>query len=238
MKQSEHDLNVERARMDALLAKCAEEPIHIPGAIQPHGALLVFDRDRGLVAWSANAGEWAAGEPAEGLGAVALLGEATTASLDEMGWSDNGGIGGWLRTELNGLPRTVTAHANDAGLRLVEIEAAVDGGGVETVRGLDRVLSSMHVARSADGVLERAVEAVHQLTGYDRVMGYRFDAEYNGTVIAEHRREDRDVEEREADVEGASVVSPQASACDFGCGLRACAAAGGADICSDRSFAG
>jgi len=27
------------------LASCADEPIHIPGSIQPHGALLFFNDD-------------------------------------------------------------------------------------------------------------------------------------------------------------------------------------------------
>ena len=33
----------ERAATEADLAVCEHEPIHIPGAIQPHGALLVVD---------------------------------------------------------------------------------------------------------------------------------------------------------------------------------------------------
>src|SRR5471032_710031 len=37
------------------LANCADEPIHLPGSIQSHGALLVFDRAQRLTAWSANA---------------------------------------------------------------------------------------------------------------------------------------------------------------------------------------
>ncbi|HEX4508633.1 MAG TPA: histidine kinase, partial [Burkholderiaceae bacterium] len=37
------------------LARCAEEPIRVPGAIQPHGRLLVVDRASGrLVTFSAN----------------------------------------------------------------------------------------------------------------------------------------------------------------------------------------
>ena len=42
------------------LNACADEPIRIPGAIQPHGRLLVFDEDTGhLLARSAN---WAAAD--------------------------------------------------------------------------------------------------------------------------------------------------------------------------------
>src|SRR5687767_4438676 len=37
------------------LTSCADEPIHIPGSIQPHGALLFFQADGHLEGWSANA---------------------------------------------------------------------------------------------------------------------------------------------------------------------------------------
>jgi light-regulated signal transduction histidine kinase (bacteriophytochrome) len=39
------------------LENCDAEPIHIPGLIQPHGALLAFDDAGQLVGWSANAPE-------------------------------------------------------------------------------------------------------------------------------------------------------------------------------------
>jgi chemotaxis family two-component system sensor kinase Cph1 len=34
------------------LENCADEPIHVPGTIQAHGAMLVFDRNAVLEAWS------------------------------------------------------------------------------------------------------------------------------------------------------------------------------------------
>ncbi|PIO90962.1 hypothetical protein CBI55_26880, partial [Pseudomonas syringae] len=36
------------------LENCADEPIHVPGTIQAHGAMLVFDSSARLEAWSAN----------------------------------------------------------------------------------------------------------------------------------------------------------------------------------------
>ena len=37
------------------LSSCADEPIHIPGSIQPHGAILFFSEDARLAGWSENA---------------------------------------------------------------------------------------------------------------------------------------------------------------------------------------
>ena len=39
------------------LDNCADEPIHIPGSIQPHGALLAFDAEAILLGWSDNAAQ-------------------------------------------------------------------------------------------------------------------------------------------------------------------------------------
>jgi hypothetical protein len=36
------------------LQSCADEPIHIPGSIQPHGFLLFFSLAGQLEGWSAN----------------------------------------------------------------------------------------------------------------------------------------------------------------------------------------
>ena len=58
--------------------------------------------------------------------------------------------------------------------------------------------NSYRLTRTAVGRIQRAtrdaglyriaVEEMRRLTGFDRVMVYRFDAEWNGEVIAEDRR--------------------------------------------------
>jgi light-regulated signal transduction histidine kinase (bacteriophytochrome) len=45
-------------------------------------------------------------------------------------------------------------------------------------------------ARDAASLAQIAAEQVRALTGFDRVMVYRFDAEWNGEVVAESKRED------------------------------------------------
>ena len=48
------------------LSNCDREPIHIPGSIQPHGALLAFLPDGALALRSANAGAMLGELPAPG----------------------------------------------------------------------------------------------------------------------------------------------------------------------------
>ena len=61
-------LEVDRESLD--VDRCAQEPIHIPGAIQPHGCLLAFNPQTLVVSQaSANAADFfgatAAGLPAD-----------------------------------------------------------------------------------------------------------------------------------------------------------------------------
>jgi light-regulated signal transduction histidine kinase (bacteriophytochrome) len=52
-----------------------------------------------------------------------------------------------------------------------------------------RATGELYDPRSVDELYERAVRVVGDVTGFDRVMLYRFDARYNGQVIAESSRE-------------------------------------------------
>ena len=60
---------------------CASEPIHIPGSIQPHGLLLLFDATSGLLAhWAGDFDLLLGTNPRAGKSAFELLGK----TLDEM----------------------------------------------------------------------------------------------------------------------------------------------------------
>jgi light-regulated signal transduction histidine kinase (bacteriophytochrome) len=66
-----------KAAPDVDLTACDREPIHIPGAIQPHGALLVLDpADFTILQASANAGAL--------LGVTELLGRTLPEALAEL----------------------------------------------------------------------------------------------------------------------------------------------------------
>lgn len=63
------------------LTECDREPIHIPGAIQPHGMLLVVDADSLAVVAGAGAIETRLADPFLGRDIGELLGTATAAQL-------------------------------------------------------------------------------------------------------------------------------------------------------------
>ncbi|SFE49756.1 SpoIIE family protein phosphatase [Blastococcus tunisiensis] len=170
------------------LLRCADEPIAVPGAVQPHGVLLaVTEPDLAVVVASANAQELF-GRSVAGLDQV--LGAADLAAL-------RGGLAGDLaelnplRVQVSGAEMDVVVHRAD-GLLLTEWEPVfgAEQVGAAWHRRLPAVLQRLSATATLDELTDVLARDVRTVTGFDRVMVYRFDAEWNGEVIAEDRRED------------------------------------------------
>lgn len=170
-------------------ADCATEPIHLPGSIQPHGALLVFDPvGRHLLQASANAPDLlgAAVEPGRPWPAGAPAADALRALIDEA-------VADGDRQAVRSLPGaggaalSVVMHDGPQGL-LVELEptSAQETDAFEQffprIRGfVERIAGLPDIAALA----QAAAAEVRRVSGFNRVLVYRFGAEWHGTVIAE-----------------------------------------------------
>lgn len=158
------------------LDSCASEPIRVPGAIQPHGRMLVLHgQGADLVAFSAN---WT--DQAECRAALSPL----AGSLPELVPGESPAALG--RVSLAGVEHDVSGHALGGHL-LLEFEAAgLDRGTRAPIYSLARhFLPQMQRARSIDDLLAIAVRELKRLTGFGRCMAYRFDADGHGEVLAE-----------------------------------------------------
>ncbi len=172
-----------RAPVD--LDNCASEPIHVPGAIQPHGMLLAVD-EPGLVVRiaSANVAAWLECPADEIIGAdlTDVIGAQNAKVVDEarrLPWVQRHDE---LDLIIDGRPFTGTLTRSGDRL-VVELEpVAADEGLASIVR---EASMAMQLSRTVVDVAEQAATWVRELTGFDRVMVYRFDAEWNGEVIAE-----------------------------------------------------
>ena len=179
------------------LDNCAREPIHIPGLIQSHGALLALSVDRRVVHASANLRAL--------LGASApALGDAFTAAhfegdeavhdalnelLDSADPSD--GVPASSEVRLHGQVFDLVVH-HSGGLAIAEFELRPAGADVKADFALKahRAMERLKRQKSIASLMDFAVGAVRQLTGFDRVMAYRFRHDDSGDVVAEQRRED------------------------------------------------
>jgi diguanylate cyclase (GGDEF)-like protein/PAS domain S-box-containing protein len=168
---------------------CASEPIHIPGAIQPHGALLAALANELLVTHaSANL--------------AAILGRSVEAVL---GRSLENAIGeeaclALLATGGGVTPVPVYSLSLPEG-RMVYLRAHRTGRHIcvdmeplhaEPLQGRSIFLATSVVrtfqhAASVVELCELAVQGLKAISGYDRVMAYRFAEDGHGEVIAEAR---------------------------------------------------
>ena len=171
------------------LTTCDREPIHLPGAIQPHGVLLAFDA-AGLRVRSANAAQLgplpALGEP---LGAEHLTAELRAEIIALL--EDGERVSEVIATEVGGRVYDVVTHRAD-GLLVVELEARpLDAPPLERFAMIAQ-RAVLRIQNNVDrGAVLRAVATeIRALTGFDRVMVYRFQPDESGLIEAEARRDD------------------------------------------------
>ena len=158
------------------LDSCASEAIRVPGAIQPHGRMLVLDAStRALLAFSAN---WSDPEEREDIHAQVV------ARIPELDAGESPASLGSI--PMGGEGVDISAHRLGPHV-LVELErASVEAGTRAPIYSLARhFLPQMQRARGVDELLAIAVRELKRLTGFGRCMAYRFDDEGHGEVLAE-----------------------------------------------------
>lgn len=184
---------MDRQTLEQALAACENEAVHIPGAIQPHGALISLDSELTQVRQvSANLGEilGIAAQDALAMSPEALLGRWLEAIREHV--DDDTRHGVLVATFDHGDElRRFRLLPYRTGSRLV-IELEPLAGDPE--RWLFSVLADWQSAlqrfASKQQLLDTLTAQVRQLAGYDRVMIYRFDEDWHGSVVAESRGED------------------------------------------------
>lgn len=173
------------------LANCEDEPIHRPGAIQPHGALIALDAEGRVLSRSANLmatigldvlpGSTPDGELLGG-DILALIAEGL-ASSDH--WANS------VESVLLGRLFDVVAHRHLQILYLeFEPRRTASGSFSQFALYAQRIISQMQNRHDIDALLSRVTQEIRNMTGYDRVMAYRFRPDLSGEVIAEAHRED------------------------------------------------
>jgi len=174
------------------LTNCDREPIHIPGSIQPHGALLACDMAlRGVLRHSVNAPDLLGipgdlnGRPLDELvgdDAAHAVRNALSRSLDPSRPALLFGL------EIAGRRFDVAVHSHKS-TAIIELEASLDGA----ASPLELARTMVGRIASIDGVerlVKDAARLIKGLLGYDRVMVYRFSPDGSGKVISEARRPD------------------------------------------------
>lgn len=173
--------------MDTLdLTACDREPIHAPGAIQPHGLLLIADNDARVIAVAGDVEGRLGAAPWAGRPLAELIGETAAARARGGAFGRPGPVHIGQVSAADGEVFDGSAHRSGDGL-IVEIEAAesVKLPVGATLSELEAVAASFDRAPGVEALCAAAAVEFARLTGYDRVMIYRFLDDESGSVLGE-----------------------------------------------------
>ncbi len=180
------------------LANCENEPIHTPGSIQPHGLLFVLKEPQlEIVQVSNNTFQILGLHSHEVLNKnlkdfldskqITLINECLSESFESVNP---------LKISIKGQNKHLIfdgiLHRNDEVI-ILELEPKKIKKDIDFVKFYHLMkgpIAKMHFASSLDELGQVIVNEVRRLTGFDRVMVYKFDTERAGTVIAEDKIEE------------------------------------------------
>ncbi len=174
------------------LTECDREAIHHIAAIQSFGGLLALDGDDCIAHASANVAGWLglAEHPATGTPLAEILAPDALSAIRQA----LAGLAGVDMLERRfgldltgqGAPFDCAVHRS-CGLSIIEFEPHARNDFADHVSMIVPVIAQLEAATTVAALCDTAARLVRQMTGYDRVMVYRFHPDESGEVIAEDR---------------------------------------------------
>lgn len=189
------------------VSNCDREPIHIPGYIQPHGVLFALHEPAlTIVQVSENSNEWLGVTPEQLLNQPLswLLSKDEMHAVRQCLAGDLNYVNP-LQIELNTPRGKIVAHGvlrSMGSIAILEIEFGQITLGQANLperndltyfdfyRQVKAPIEALQKATNFEELCNQLVANVRHITGFDRVMIYRFDSSGAGDVIAEALRPD------------------------------------------------
>lgn len=177
------------------LTNCDREPIHIPGAIQPHGCLLACDSSLSIIRRaSVNAAAILGldGRNLVGERVDTLFGERLTHDMRNAATAATSSRAGLLfdiAIAPGAAPMDVMVHAHK-GAVIVEFELAGSRRGAGPLEIARTLITRLGRIQQSDALIASTSRLIRALLHYDRVMIYRFAENGSGEVISESKRSD------------------------------------------------
>ncbi|MDZ4836714.1 MAG: ATP-binding protein [Candidatus Melainabacteria bacterium] len=172
---------------------CAEEKIHIPGAIQPHGVLIAVSEQTLTIVQASQSAftifgithQDLIGQPIKSLIGIENQTELARQIAVDTIHSDPLRLAVDCKT--GKAEFWAVTHRSD-GLLIIEFEETTSlqpEQSLDFFRTSNQAMTQLLACTSRQQLLESAAEFVRTLTGFDRIMIYLFDPDWNGTVLAE-----------------------------------------------------
>ena len=183
-------MDQQKALFQELQNKCAEEPIHVPGAIQPYSCLLILDQNLKIKKYSQNILDVFSLDKSQIVDhdIFSLFDEKSCNSIkrniEDGAWGDANIVRLVLVDDKNEIEYPSFIHSvSDAILIELEIPAAWNNDRQYDPKA--DFTQALLRSETVDQQQELLVNTIRQLTKHDRVFLYMFDEEWNGEVVAE-----------------------------------------------------
>lgn len=179
---------------------CGSIPVNFINSIQPHGILLVLDKsDMKIIQASENVSDFLHTAVADILNKPLsfLIGETQISSIQQQRkqWPNPERMPlslqvqtGRQQVDFAAVFHTLEKYYLIELLALKEEELNVSF--IEVYQKIKYIMLALKDADSVEEIGEITVNEIKKLSGFDKVMLYRFDKDWNGTVIAEAKQED------------------------------------------------
>lgn len=175
---------------------CGNLPIHHTNLVQPYGVLLIINTVTGEIMQASENTHGIFGLPVD-----QVVGTSLSSYLSEKAFQH---LEQKLKNEFNDhIPAVWTINNKDflvlihrkEKYLLVEIDSEPLTLGkqesfVEVYQEVKYAMASIEATKTLEETCLLAAKELKRISGFDKVMIYRFDAEWNGTVIAEEREKD------------------------------------------------
>ncbi|WP_448562869.1 ATP-binding protein [Trichothermofontia sp.] len=186
------------------LSTCEEEPIHIPGSIQPHGLLIVLaEPSLNILQISANTESVWDYPPASLINRPlnSVLNNHQMALLTQALQHEDLRLANPIKLGIvarNGRVLDGIIHRNPDQILILELLPTThptapildDFSSFEFFHLVQTATHQLQTATDLENLCQIAAWEIRKMTGFDRVMIYRFDEQKNGEVIVDEKRED------------------------------------------------
>lgn len=179
---------------------CGRLPIHQTNSIQPHGVLLLLDDSVSTVLQVSENVPELLHQPAREVAGKPATAFLSLQSIHSLRMTIREGIN-------EKLPLTLTFHVKDGEEQVLCLVHTVEEGCmieatlksfypqqgrtfIHIYQRVKQVMQHINQCETLQDICKVAVQELKNATGFDKVMIYRFDEEWNGTVLAEEAEDD------------------------------------------------
>jgi len=173
------------------LNNCDKEPIHLIGKVQEHGVLIAGDITSKKITRSSENCDRLFNKKAAALLDLSLFDLFSTSTIEQLFNDLDLSTTNYLSTQIHQMEVDLIIHLSEEEfiLEIEEVEAHNDNDAFSQQLMLTKIVSTINNTKDANLLNDYMANIIKTQFGYDRVMIYQFDHQWNGSIVAEAREE-------------------------------------------------